>query len=401
MNKCNKILVVTSKAPPEYSGSGNRIVKQYQRIEKINISPFSVLCSSTEKVFSLPIFNRNRYPQISFKLTRLFSILNQTLIYKTIMYVEFLLEFHISYFYIFLKFRNYNFYHIIGDVALTSAALSFCEKNNIPFIYEIVNEDKNKYDPLWIRVPFWQKAIKFKPSLSTVKTINLRLKEKIRGLHPSINVVSFPNSVDLTQIEKSRKKNNKQKTDIIKIIYLAKYIPRKQQDILIKSFKYLPNNYTLDICGPISYKGLNSKRDSIYLKNLKNLINDLKLNEKINLHVEYVDYPYELISNYDIFVYPSKNEAFGTPIIEAILLGLSVVATSGEPAFEEWVCHGKNGYLFDGTPLDLSKKIIACNILDQKIKEKHNKKIGLKVNHEAADNFLIKEIQNLMLNHDI
>ena len=43
-----KILLVSSKYPPDYSGSGNRIHNTYLRLKKKFNIEFSVICSSTK-----------------------------------------------------------------------------------------------------------------------------------------------------------------------------------------------------------------------------------------------------------------------------------------------------------------------------------------------------------------
>ena len=401
MKTKTKILLVTSKAPPEYSGSGNRVVKQYQRIKKNGLFDFSVVSSSTEILFCLPSFKKKSNEKISIKLTNFFSMPNKKLIHRMLTYFEFLIEFSASYFFLYLKYRQYDFFHIVGDVSLTSAALAFCQRNRIPFIYEIVNEDEKKINPLWVRVPFWSKKIKFDNNLSSVKTINSRLKSHIQNSHSDVNTISFPNSVDLSKIKDlGKKKLPVKSSDKIQVIYLAKFIPRKRQDILIEAFKYLPNNYVLDLYGPVSITGLNRRRDGEYLNDLKILTKKIGLDRRIGIHPQFVTNPYDLISKYDVFVYPSIGEAFGTTIIEALLLGLPVVATAGEPAFDEWIDHGKNGFLFDGSPRDLSMRIIACKNLDSQITKNLRASLSIKVSHEAADAFLINEIQKLVNKYD-
>ena len=320
--------------------------------------------------------------------------------YKIILYCEFLVEYLlVSILFKFIR-HKFDLFHIVGDVSLTSAALVFCEKNKIPFIYEIVNEDNQKLDPLWIRIPFWRKKIKFQNNLATIKTINSRLEKKIKDNYPNIHSVSFPNSVDISKIEKARKQFDEKDKNNRKIIYLGKFIPRKRQDILIEALKYLPTTYTLDLCGPISTQGVNQKRDKLYLDRLISLIEELELTKRVKLTTKFIEDPYELISNYDVFVYPSRGEAFGTPIIEALMLGLPVVATKGEPAFEEWIADGQNGFLFDSSPIDLAKKIKDCSDLDNAIQENLRNKLRIKVSDEAADDFLVNEINRLVYFHD-
>ena len=82
------------------------------------------------------------------------------------------------------------------------------------------------------------------------------------------------------------------------------------------------------------------------------------------------------------------------------MLGLPVVATKGEPAFEEWIADGQNGFLFDSSPIDLAKKIKDCSDLDNAIQENLRNKLRIKVSDEAADDFLVNEINRLVYFHD-
>ena len=47
----------------------------------------------------------------------------------------------------------------------------------------------------------------------------------------------------------------------------------------------------------------------------------------------------------DIFCIPAENEALGTPLLEALVTGLPVVANRDESNFREWIREGQNGSL--------------------------------------------------------
>lgn len=398
MQRTPEILLVTSKAPPEYSGSGNRVVAQYRRLSDAKKVRFSVLSSSTEKVFALPFRKREETRKISLKLASFFTRSKTSKFNRIAMYIDFMIEYLFVYTFLRLKARDVDLVHIVGDVALTSSAVAFCEDRRIPFIFEIVNEDPSKEDkPLWIRVPFWRQQALFPKSFSTIKTINARYKARICQARNEVNVVHHPNSVDIAKIDRVlREVQSTDSKNKVRIVFLGKFIPRKRQDLLISALEKLPSNYELDLFGPLSTSGVKKDRDALYFDGLLEQVSQKKLGDRVNIQTGFVDKPYELIANYDVFAYPSHGEAFGTPIIEALMLKVPVVASAGEPAFEEWIKDGKNGFLFDGSAEDLAKKIKKCASLDQETQRDLRSAFLDQVSFESADRFLGNEITRLV-----
>lgn len=58
--------------------------------------------------------------------------------------------------------------------------------------------------------------------------------------------------------------------------------------------------------------------------------------------------PFERLTNVDLYVQPSKSEGFGLALVEAMSMGIPVLATAvgGTP---EIITHGKNGWFLSGT----------------------------------------------------
>lgn len=380
-----RVLVVTSKAPPEYSGSGNRVLSQYKRVRERYEVKFEYITSSTERYLSLPHLNKIFDSCISFKPFSYMNLSETFKIRRLTHYLEYLLEFYICYFYLSRIIKRFDILHIVGDVALTSAAVTIAQKKRIKFVYEIVNEDKLKVDPLWVRTPPFMKKPKFDNDICTIKTINLRTRNRILELHKNACVYYYPNSVNtrLSRTLKNLKNCSKHKAK--KIINISKFIPRKNQHLLISAMQYLGENFDLVLMGPKSDIGTNKKRDDLYFNSLLQLTKDLNLSDRVSIEIGFVEDPLETISEYDVFAYPSVDEAFGTTLVEASMLSVPVVASATEPAFQEFVKIGVNGYLFNGTAKDLAEKIQLAIRIDREKLASFSAELSSELSHDKSD----------------
>lgn len=383
------ILVVTSKAPPEYSGSGNRVLAQYERMQKQKKINYQFVTSSTEKYISLPNKNNILSRCISFKICSYLLPFNKVRKIKILKYLEFIIEFYICYIYLRKIIKKFDIIHIVGDVALTAAAIFIAENNSQKYIYEIVNEDKNKNDPLWIRVPPLFKKPNFHSSLASIKTINRKTKQQVLKLHADTKVYYYPNSVDAETVRCLKQLDQKSFSATKRVINIAKFIPRKKQNLLIEAMSHLSDEYSLVLMGPMSKTGANKLRDDKYLASLVRSIQNLNLSERVTIKVGFVENPLKVLSEYDIFVYPSVDEAFGTTLVEATLMCVPVVASASEPAFKDFVKTGVSGYLFDGTSEDLAQKIEMAADLDKDDLNIFSNGLLNKLSHKNADENLL------------
>jgi glycosyltransferase involved in cell wall biosynthesis len=64
----------------------------------------------------------------------------------------------------------------------------------------------------------------------------------------------------------------------------------------------------------------------------------------VELIPEYVDAA-KYIREADVVLMPSYDEGLGTTMLEALACGVPVVANSQEPAYCQWIEHGRNGFL--------------------------------------------------------
>ena len=137
---------------------------------------------------------------------------------------------------------------------------------------------------------------------------------------------------------------------------------RKNQLLILKALTQLPSHFKLVLVGKANQ----------YANELRQFIEDNKLQNQVQLleNVAFAHLPaiYQLAK---IFVYPSKFEGFGIPILEALNCGVPVIATTGS-CLEE--AGGPNSLYvnpddFEGFATAING-ILANSSLQQTMKEK-------------------------------
>ncbi len=160
--------------------------------------------------------------------------------------------------------------------------------------------------------------------------------EKIFVIHNGISLEKFQRTESLSR-----------PSDIICVARLFHKI--KGQDLLIKALAILKKDGHSFHC---RFVGEGSSRK--YLENISEACN---LTDSIEFLGNRGDIP-ELLCNAGIFILPSRLEGFGISIIEAMAVGIPVIASNiAGPG--EIILHGKNGVLFENeNAKDLAEKIL-------------------------------------------
>lgn len=158
---------------------------------------------------------------------------------------------------------------------------------------------------------------------------NELIQKSIRTMDQKIEIAQINNGVEIKSLNKIKQRKDDGK---INFVFLGTYAPRKNQLFLIKTFKYLPKNYSLNLYG-------NFKTSGVYLGKIKNFIAKHKLtNVSVN------NYELDIKSVFqknDYLISASKKEAQSLVIIQSLASGKPVVGLSNETIDE--LINGSNG----------------------------------------------------------
>lgn len=147
------------------------------------------------------------------------------------------------------------------------------------------------------------------------------LSDKIKVIH---------NGVDLSIF----RPNGNKELGGLSIISASFLIPRKGQQYLIKALSKISDEYTCEIAGPGPEK-----------ENLEKLAANLGIDKKIRFTGSYINHDFpKILERHNLFVLPSWDEAFGVVYIEALAMGLPVIAANDAGA-PDIVTEGVDGYL--------------------------------------------------------
>lgn len=141
------------------------------------------------------------------------------------------------------------------------------------------------------------------------------------------------------------------------VLYVGNAYPHKNIETLVQSLKYLPKDVTLVLVGKI---------DEFY-ERIKRLVESLGIQKQV-VFTDFVT-DSELAALYksaDLYVFPSFNEGFGLPALEAMGFGLPVLS-SGYSSLPE-ILEDAALYFNPKDPKDIAEKIAKVT-KDQKLKQ--------------------------------
>ncbi|MBA31804.1 MAG: hypothetical protein CL748_04685 [Chloroflexi bacterium] len=345
-----KVLIVSSKYLPEYSGSGLRAHNTYMRLSKKFDVNFQVITSSTgnykSKTYEINGIQIQRI--ISRKIRIINKIFGKSIFKRLLNALVIIFEYRNVKKEI--KNKKFDLIHTFGISPATIAAINFSRNNKIPLIMEIVNPVKTPYQFL----PLQKYISKYDLSKSCIiVAISKSIGIMCNNYNLKDNVWIRPNPIDekrfnvptLDSKYKSRRKLSDFNSEDIVLVYVAKYLKRKNHTFLLDVMSKLPEKYKLILAGPLLEKNdlVNGyKIDNFY--KLEQKAKDLRIEKRVKISHGFVDMKDYLISA-DISCFPSYNEAMGTPLLESIACGVPVIANKDEKSFQEWINNHENGYL--------------------------------------------------------
>ena len=316
-----RILVVSSKYQPEYSGSGLRAHNTYKRFQKKYNIKFDILSNSI-------IYQGNKkYIHDRVDITRLsppFKIPKKKSMWRFILILLGILwEIFYSWKFIRKNINRYNLLHTFGNTWTIGFLTWYFAKRKKPIIRELCNDMDNPLYP--IQVQNYMRPI-FKRNNTLIIAISKRL-EIIAKKFDVKNIWQRPNPVDENKFFVDRKKKYFLRSKLTKfnqndilLNLVANFIDRKNQLFALDVLNLLPEKFKLILAGPLKAE------NNIYYKNLLKKIDNLRLNDRVEIQTGFVDNFDEYLKCSDIFLFPSKAEGLGTPILESQACGVPVVS---------------------------------------------------------------------------
>ena len=150
-------------------------------------------------------------------------------------------------------------------------------------------------------------------------------------------VFVLPNPCSSESIQKAAGSDCKNCRDSCTLVAVGRLIHQKGIDVVLKALHILHkeglNKFRLAVLG-----------DGPLRRQLEERTKQLGLEEEVNF-LGYVPNPYPYMAQSDIFVHASRWEGFGMVIVEAMALGLPVVATSCPGGPKEILGYGEYGRL--------------------------------------------------------
>lgn len=168
------------------------------------------------------------------------------------------------------------------------------------------------------------------------------------------NSYLIPHGIDKRFIE--AKKFHFNNTQPLRIVTVSRLLDWKNIDKVIHALNSIKIDFTYDIYG-----------DGPHMSQLKQIVNNLNLNDKITFK-GYV--AYEQISlillEYDIFALPSYIETFGRVYIEAMACSLPIIAAKGG-GIEDYIVNGEEGFLIDHDKPEQLQKVLLKFDMDKSL----------------------------------
>lgn len=371
-----RVLLVSSKYPPEYAGSGLRAHNTYKRLSQKYSVRFDVIASSITSnksrryewdgvTVNLIANKSNKRVDLS-ESDRGIKHLVKRIINKLYSLRDYWLEALPTFFYMARNRAQYDVIHVFGNVNVTSAAISYAKIAGKPIMVELVNlaDNPHQYEPKPISLLFGGGF----PKQALLVCISEYLKQVcLNHGYTDEQIWCRPNPVDESRFsyETDRRSKYRQvwpdlsKSDVL-LLHLAKFIPRKHQLFMVQVMPHLPENYKLILAGPLVDSGPLLQRDREYYRSVLDAIRANDLQRRVQVMPQFIEKPEIWIKAADVFVMPTTREALGTPVLEALACGVPVVANDIPGVFDQWVEDGVNGYICSLDHVEWAERIMLA-----------------------------------------
>ena len=396
-----KVLLVSSKYQPEYSGSGLRAHRTHVRLNQNYEVVTEVIASGVEFTnsdnYELDGLNVNRV--LSTKLRKIHWAIGKGPIRRLTNSVVFHHEARrVNKL---LADKKYDLVHVFGYSPATVAAVLWARRNNVPLILELVNVVLSPYQYL----PGTRKFTSYNLNENTVVVaLSEQLEQISERAGLTGNIWVRPNPVDTQRFkpvdDEARNVAKKElfgfESNVRTIVYIAKFLKRKNHSFLIDVLAKLPENYRLILGGPPlpkihSVPGLTESD----LPTLQAKANKLGVGDRLLIQPGFVDFA-KYLEAADITCFPSENEGMGTPLLESLAANIPVIANSDEPSFRQHIKDGFNGFLRPLAPSKWAEAITNTEQFSGDQKDQFSAEIRSRYSTEKIDENYYRLMQRLI-----
>ena len=200
----------------------------------------------------------------------------------------------------------------------------------------------------------WLKHIIFKFFFNLADKVMVNSRQFKKDLKRKFNVDSICiynplNSEEIRQKSKKKTLSIFKSKNKLKILNIGRFTEQKDQITLLKSLKNLKQD--LEYEAVLIGKGILKPSCSKYIK-------ENNLDDKVKI-LNFVDNPYNLLKQTDIFILSSRYEGLPNVLLEALVLNKFIISSDCPTGPKEILLNGKGGLLFKTrSHKDLTKKIL-------------------------------------------
>lgn len=397
-----RVLIVSSKYPPIYSGSGNRAHRTILRLQQKFDIKFDVVSSS------MNLKNRNYiYENIN-----IISVSGPLRTPKNVSFLKFFnlinmpFEMIRSWLFIKNKISNYDLIHTFGNSWSIGFLSWYFDKKGKRVIRELCNDMPS---------PFYPKQFEnlISPLFKLRNNLIIAISPKLETLaknYGAIHIWMRPNPIDekmfylrdeseITRLKNSLFKFSKERKILGSIANISQ---RKNQLFLLKILKHLPKEYCLFIGGVVQndYEGGRTGKRFIssnsYLNKLNKYVEENNLKDRVEILPEFILNPGLYMSAFDVFLFPSIHEGLGTPIIEAQACGTPVISNILPGISDYWIKDNISGFSLNLIEEIWAEKILKIHKLSKTRMQLRSKSILEIANTDIIDSEYLKKYKELL-----
>ena len=142
------------------------------------------------------------------------------------------------------------------------------------------------------------------------------------------------------------------------------------------------------------------KENNEYFKLIENKIYKLKLSDRVDLQTGFVDNFDEYLKCSDVFLFPSKAEGLGTPLLEAQACGIPVVSNYIKDITDPIIDQNKSGFFLELNADEWAEKIKKAVEIPEETLTQNAKFIRNICSSDLIDEEYYKKIKRLILNEN-